>query len=99
MDPYNRKFVWEMIASRTSGRTPLLTTHSMEEADALGSTIAIMSHGQLVALGNSVHLKKRFGLGYGIRLVTEAPMVEQLKADVIRLLPQATYHHCMDCPS
>ena len=36
MDPYNRSFVWKMIQERRQGRTPVLTTHSMEEADALG---------------------------------------------------------------
>ena len=36
MDPYNRTFVWQMIEERRSKLTPLLTTHSMEEADGLG---------------------------------------------------------------
>ena len=47
----------------------LLTTHSMEEADALGDRIGIMSAGQLVALGTSLHLKEKFGEGYRVKLV------------------------------
>ena len=44
-----------------AGRTVLLTTHSMEEADALGDRIGIMSAGKLVALGSSLRLKDKFG--------------------------------------
>ena len=89
MDPYNRKFVWQMINERREGRTPVLTTHSMEEADALGSTIAIMSAGRLVALGSSVHLKSTFGSGYSVRLLSPQASVPLMKAKVAELLPEA----------
>ena len=47
----------------------LLTTHSMEEADALSDRIGILSAGQFVALGSSLHLKTRFGEGYRVSLI------------------------------
>lgn len=90
MDPYNRKFVWAMIEERKRGATTLLTTHSMEEADALGQEIAIMSHGQLVAFGSSMRLKRRFGAGYSLRLVTPSASAPALRANVQALLPDAT---------
>jgi ABC-type multidrug transport system ATPase subunit len=72
MDPYNRKKVWNLISTtKTHGRTTLLTTHSMEEAEVLAHTVGIMSHGQLIALGSAPHLKRRFGAGYTIKLVTK----------------------------
>lgn len=59
MDPVNKKHVWEMIQDlKTSGqgRIIVLTTHSMEEADALGDQIAIIAFGRLRALGSALFL-------------------------------------------
>lgn len=64
MDPYSRRFSWEMIRSHAPGRTIVLTTHFMDEADLLGDRIAIMARGKLACVGSSVFLKSRFGLGY-----------------------------------
>lgn len=47
-----------------AGRTVILTTHLMDEADLLGDRIAIISEGHLRCLGSSVFLKARFGSGY-----------------------------------
>ena len=44
-----------------SGRTILLSTHHMDEADVLSDRIAILSEGKLVSLGSSVFLKNRYG--------------------------------------
>lgn len=46
------------------GRTVILTTHFMDEADLLGDRIAIISSGRLQCCGSSVFLKGRFGSGY-----------------------------------
>lgn len=66
MDPISRRFVWDIIQEAKPGRAVVLTTHSMEEADILGDTVAIMARGQLRALGTSLRLKQRFGSGYQI---------------------------------
>lgn len=47
-----------------SGRTILLTTHFMDEADALGDRIGILNEGQLECMGTSFYLKKQYGAGY-----------------------------------
>lgn len=47
-----------------SGRTILLTTHFMDEADLLGDRIAIMAAGKLQCCGSSFFLKKKYGAGY-----------------------------------
>jgi ABC-type multidrug transport system ATPase subunit len=47
MDPKTRRAMWEYIASKKSGRAIVLTTHSMEEADALSDQIGIMIRGEL----------------------------------------------------
>lgn len=46
------------------GRTILLTTHYMDEADELGDRIGIMDHGKCACIGTSAFLKRRYGCGY-----------------------------------
>lgn len=56
-----------MIEKLKVNRVVVLTTHAMEEADALGDTIGILSQGRLRAVGSSLFLKSRFGAGYQVR--------------------------------
>jgi len=69
MDPYSRRFTWDVIRRNREGRTIILTTHFMDEADLLGDRIAIMADGQLRCCGSSLFLKGRFGVGYNLTLV------------------------------
>lgn len=64
MDPITRRHVWDIIEDAKKGRSIVLTTHSMEEADILGDRIAIMAKGRLRCIGTSIRLKSRFGTGY-----------------------------------
>jgi ABC-type multidrug transport system ATPase subunit len=64
MDPASRRFMWRLIQQTMQGRSVILTTHSMEEAEALCGRIGILVNGQLQCLGNAQHLKHRFGSGY-----------------------------------
>jgi len=59
LDPVSRVAVWEMLDNlrKTRHLTMLLTTHYMEEADKLCDRIAIVDHGNLVALGTPIELK------------------------------------------
>eukprot|EP00124_Ichthyophonus_hoferi_P000157 Ihof_evm21s5 gene=Ihof_evmTU21s5 len=72
MDPSARRATWELITKNKPGRTILLTTHFMDEADLLGNRIAIMAEGQLQACGSSLYLKKHYGVGYQLVLVKKA---------------------------
>lgn len=54
-----------------SGRTIILSTHHMDEADILGDRIAIISSGKLRCCGSSLFLKKCFGSGYYLTLVRD----------------------------
>lgn len=52
LDPQSRRGLWDRIEeSRRAGGSVLLTTHSMEEAQAVCDRVAIMDHGRLLALG------------------------------------------------
>lgn len=68
MDPISRRHVWDVIEASKAGRAIVLTTHSMEEADILGDTVAIMARGKVRAYGSSLRLKQRFGSGYQLAL-------------------------------
>eukprot|EP00948_MAST-09A_sp_MAST-9A-sp1_P003830 g3830.t1 len=66
LDPLSRRRIWRMIQKLKIGKIVILTTHSMEEADALSDRIGILHRGRLRALGTSLFLKNRFGKGYTI---------------------------------
>jgi ABC-type multidrug transport system ATPase subunit len=70
IDPASKHFLWEVIKNHMGSRTTVLTTHSMEEAQALCSRIGIMVNGQLVCLGTSQHIKSKFGSGMGSKEIT-----------------------------
>jgi len=66
MDPYARRGMWDTLKRWRSGHIICLTTHYMDEADALGDRIAIMANGRLACAGTPNFLKRTFGCGYVI---------------------------------
>uniref|UniRef100_A0A0U9HSF2 Putative ABCA protein n=1 Tax=Chrysomela populi TaxID=154003 RepID=A0A0U9HSF2_CHRPP len=69
MDPRSKRFLWDTIlASFQGSRGAILTTHSMEEADALCSRVGIMVKGELRCLGSTQHLKNLYGAGYTLEM-------------------------------
>lgn len=70
LDPETKRIMWSLVEffSNSGDRTVVLTTHSMEEADALCGRIGIMAHGRLRCLGTSLHLKNKFGGGYKLEV-------------------------------
>jgi ATP-binding cassette subfamily A (ABC1) protein 1 len=76
VDPVARRFMWGVIsrvATEQRGCTIILTTHSMEEVEALCSSIGIMVGGRLRCLGTSQHLKNKFGQGFMSTLQLSPP--------------------------
>ncbi|MGQ0479877.1 MAG: ABC transporter ATP-binding protein [Pseudonocardia sp.] len=62
MDPQGRRLVWELIgALRRDGVAVLLTTHLMDEAEALADQVVIVDHGRVVAAGSPAELTARSG--------------------------------------
>ena len=69
LDPQTRLLLWEIIREyNQSGKTILLTTHNMEEADALCQRLAIIDHGRKIALGSPSELKASVPGGFLLRL-------------------------------
>ncbi|CAB3382094.1 Hypothetical predicted protein [Cloeon dipterum] len=71
LDPEARREIWDLLLRFRKEKTILLTTHFMEEADVLGDTIAIMSHGMMECCGSPMYLKRIFGTGYHLNLLTK----------------------------
>ncbi|XP_040215370.1 phospholipid-transporting ATPase ABCA1 isoform X3 [Rana temporaria] len=69
VDPYSRRGIWDLLLKYRQGRTIILSTHHMDEADILGDRIAIISHGKLCCVGSSLFLKNQLGTGYYLTLV------------------------------
>ena len=84
LDPQTRLLLWEIIREyNQSGKTILLTTHNMEEADALCQRLAIIDHGKNIALGTPAELKASVPGGYLLRLrfgQHSPEMLERLQA-------------------
>jgi ABC-2 type transport system ATP-binding protein len=69
LDPQTRLLLWEIIREyNQAGKTILITTHNMEEADALCQRLAIIDHGHVIALGSPQELKASVPGGYLLRL-------------------------------
>jgi len=62
LDPQARRHLWELVEGlKRAGRTIILTTHYMEEAERLCDRVAIMDHGREIALGSPVQLIEMMG--------------------------------------
>lgn len=69
VDPAARRSLWSVLQScQAGGQAIILTSHSMEECEALCNRLVIMVKGQLVCIGASQELKQRFGAGYDIHV-------------------------------
>jgi len=83
LDPQTRLLLIEMIREYNSrGKTILLTTHNMEEADALCHRLAIVDHGKVIALGTPGELKQSIPGGHVVRVqLSEAtdPLLDALR--------------------
>ncbi|EQC36498.1 hypothetical protein SDRG_05950 [Saprolegnia diclina VS20] len=88
MDPYSRRFTWNVLQRNRENRVMVLTTHFMDEADLLGDRIVILSDGRLCCAGSSLFLKQLYGTGYNLTLVkTNSCNVTDLVAFVRRFVP------------
>ncbi|XP_037056528.1 ATP-binding cassette sub-family A member 17-like isoform X4 [Peromyscus leucopus] len=68
MDPVARRLLWDTVArARESGKAIVISSHSMEECEALCTRLAIMVQGQFKCLGSPQHLKSKFGSGYSLQ--------------------------------
>ena len=76
LDPQSRRVLWNYIRSMRDdeGKTVILTTHIMDEADQLSDRIAIIDHGKLIRLDTPEKLKKEIGEGDVVDIKLSDPL-------------------------
>ncbi|NXE27421.1 ABCAA protein, partial [Ardeotis kori] len=92
MDLHEQRCIWKMIhaALKTKGTGAILTTHYMEEAEAVCDRMAIMVSGQLRCIGSIQYLKNKFGKGYLLEIKVKDPEhTDLLHAEILRIFPGA----------
>lgn len=113
MDPVTRQNIWDILKQiRNEDRVIILTTHHLEEAEALADRVGIMSSGKLLALGSCDYITRTFGVGYHLVITSRDSGLEPnkqfilVRKDVIRqlvlrLIPSArleqqTHEHVLE---
>uniref|UniRef100_A0AAQ5ZVP8 ABC transporter domain-containing protein n=1 Tax=Amphiprion ocellaris TaxID=80972 RepID=A0AAQ5ZVP8_AMPOC len=96
MDPKSKQRMWRAIraAFKNRQRGAVLTTHYMEEAEAVCDRVAIMVSGQLRCIGSIQHLKGKYGRGYSLEVklreeLTGLQQVALLHKEILRIFPHA----------
>ncbi|XP_065310568.1 phospholipid-transporting ATPase ABCA3-like isoform X2 [Dermacentor albipictus] len=88
LDPDTRRVIWKVLQELRINTTVLLSTHDMEEADALGDRIIIMYSGTVVCWGTPSFLKDACGVGYKLR-ISKVPNAFNSKAVLSAILNAA----------
>eukprot|EP00919_Chromeraceae_sp_WS-2016_P038260 GHVR01091348.1.p1 GENE.GHVR01091348.1~~GHVR01091348.1.p1 ORF type:complete len:1651 (+),score=360.83 GHVR01091348.1:1813-6765(+) len=96
VDPYSRRLMWDVLKKLKTGKLVVLSTHYMDEADALGDRIAVMTSGQVTCCGTSLFLKNAYGCGYILTIILEPNQsVEPIDADIMSCCPLAEKTSCI----
>ena len=93
IDPVARRRLWTVVKSLLSkGNSVVMTTHHIEEANALGQRVAIMDKGRLACLGSPQYLKSKYGNGYelSIKMKKNRGVDEEVLIVVCNLCSKAT---------
>ncbi|XP_073219980.1 ABC transporter A family member 7-like isoform X2 [Cicer arietinum] len=89
LDPASRKCLWNVIKLAKQDRAIILTTHSMEEAEALCDRLGVFVNGNLQCIGNPKELKARYGGTYVLTMTTSSDREKDVENMVQQLSPNA----------
>ncbi|MCW4047944.1 MAG: ABC transporter ATP-binding protein [Candidatus Bathyarchaeota archaeon] len=82
LDPNARRAIWEVIRGlRSKGKTIILTTHYLDEAQQLSDRVAIMNHGHIVAMGTSDEIIAEHGSGERLEIHGTEKLADYIKAN------------------
>jgi ABC-2 type transport system ATP-binding protein len=82
LDPNARRAIWDVIRGlRSKGKTVILTTHYLDEAEQLSDRVAIMNHGCIVAMGTSEEVIEAHGSGEKLEIHGTEELAAYLKAN------------------
>lgn len=83
LDPQSRRQLWTILLDLRKDHTILLTTHYMEEAETLADKIFIIAYGEPLCSGTSLELKKKYSVGYVLKLLTNDNFNDELTMELI----------------
>lgn len=88
VDPASRRQLWRIVqeATRLVGRSTVITSHSMEECEALCDRIGIMQDGRLLCIGTPAHLRARFGDTYQLDVTLVPLRTKQNKEAMVQYM-------------
>ncbi|KAI3963444.1 hypothetical protein MKW98_022866 [Papaver atlanticum] len=94
LDPSSRNHLWNIVKRAKKDRAIILTTHSMEEAEALCDRLGIFADGSLQCIGNPKELKARYGGSYVFTMTTSVDQEKEVEKLVRGLSSNANkiYH-------
>uniref|UniRef100_A0A1B6L2P7 ABC transporter domain-containing protein n=2 Tax=Graphocephala atropunctata TaxID=36148 RepID=A0A1B6L2P7_9HEMI len=97
MDALSKRFLWNTIRNTfQGGKGALLTTHSMEEADALCTRVGIMTNGRLRCVGTTQGLKDKYGGGYVLEIkVTSSTSRDNVQEYILSSFPDCSVNNFM----
>jgi ABC-2 type transport system ATP-binding protein len=82
LDPNARRAIWEVIRGlKAKGKTIILTTHYLDEAQQLADKVAIMDHGKIVAMGTTEEIIEQHGSGERLEIHGSEKLAEYIKAN------------------
>jgi ABC-2 type transport system ATP-binding protein len=82
LDPNARRAIWDVIRGlRNKGKTVILTTHYLDEAEQLSDRVAIMNHGRTVAMGTSDEIIEAHGSGERLEIHGTEELADYIKAN------------------
>jgi ABC-2 type transport system ATP-binding protein len=82
LDPNARRAIWEVIRKlKAMGKTIILTTHYLDEAQQLSDRVAIMDHGNIVAMGTSDEIIAKHGSGERFDIYGSEQLAEYIRAN------------------
>ena len=82
LDPSARRAIWEVIRRlKAKGKTIILTTHYLEEAEQLSDRVAIMDHGQIVAMGTANEIIQKHGSAERLEIHGSEELANYIKAN------------------
>jgi ABC-2 type transport system ATP-binding protein len=82
LDPNARRAIWEVIRNlKAKGKTIILTTHYLDEAQQLADRVAIMDHGHIVAMGTSEEIIQLHGSGERLEIHGSQKLADYIKAN------------------
>lgn len=95
MDPATKRHLWNTICQiRAEGKCVILTSHSMEECEALCTKIVVMVNGSFKCLGSSQHLKDKFTKAYTLTIKLKKSLkgsvnTQSVETFILRNFPSA----------